>query len=129
MFSIEVSVHLSVPCVRPFSLFLSVVLRLKPPYLCGFLWFPSGSSPTTHPVFFWIFSDFFLSFLPKRIAEKEPKRYLPCSQRTMELSQPKGNNREKKYKKKNPGRARRAHTRFSICFCFRIILFVPYRII
>ena len=42
------------------------------------------------------------------IAEKEPKRALPCSQRTMELSQPKGNDWVKKGKKiENPGRAQK----------------------
>ena len=102
MFSIEFSGHLSVPCVRPFSLFLSVVLRLKPRIYAVSFGFPVAAVSRCTRFFFRIFPDFFLSFLPKRIAEKEPKRYLPCSRCTMELSQPKGNNRKKGYKKREP---------------------------
>ena len=130
MFSIEFSGHLSVPCVRPILSFSFGCSSAQTPYLCGILRFSNGSSQSMCPFLFSGFSRiFFFLFLPKRTAEKEPKRALPCSQRTMELSQPKGNDREKKYKKREPRTGSKAHTRFSICFCFRIILFVPFRII
>ena len=65
--------------------------------------FPNSSSQPVHPFSSSGFSRiFFFLSLPKMIAEKEPKRYLPCSRRTMELSQPKGNDREKRCKKREP---------------------------
>ena len=69
--------------------------------------------------FFRIFSDFFLSFLPKMIAEKEPKGYLPCSRCTMELSQPKGNNREKGYKKREPWTGSKSPYKILYMFLFQ----------
>ena len=103
MFSIEFSGRLFVllrPSVFSFSFGCSSAKSL---YLCDILRFFQWQQLAGAPVFFfWIFSDFFLSFLPKITAEKEPKRYMPGCRCTMELPQPKGNDREKKYKKREP---------------------------
>ena len=77
--------------------------------------------------FFRIFSDFFLSFLPKMIAGKEPKRYLPCSRRTMELSQPKGNDREKRYKKREPWTGSKSPYKILYMFQFQNNFICPFQ--
>ena len=100
-FQSSFQVVFSFSCVRPILSFSFGCSSAKSLYLCGILRFFQWQQSAGAPVFFFrIFSDFFLSFLPKMIAEKEPKRYLRCSQRTMELSQPKGNDRKKWYKKR-----------------------------
>ena len=85
LFSIEVSGHLFGllrPSILSFSFGCSSAKSL---YLCRFLWFFQWQQSAGTPVSFSGFSRiFFFLSLPKITAEKEPKRYLPCSQRTIE---------------------------------------------
>ena len=98
MFSIEFSGHLFVLLRPSCSLFFfRLFFGLNPVFMRYFKVFPVAAVSRYNCFFFRIFS---LLFLPKMIAEKEPKRYLPSCRRTMELSQPKGNDREKKVQKK-----------------------------
>ena len=65
--------------------------------------FPMAAVSRCTRFFFPDFLGFFsFFFLPKMTAEKEPKRYMPGCRCTMELPQPEGNDREKKYKKREP---------------------------
>ena len=83
-----------------------------------------------HPFLFLDFLGFFsFSFLPKITAEKEPKIVCRVADALWNRNNPRVMTVKKGTKKENLGRAQRAHTRFPIYFSFRIILFVPYRII
>ena len=83
-----------------FSFFLSVVLRLKPRIYAVSFGFSNGSSQPVHPFLFLDFLGFFSLFPSENDSRKGTENSLAGCRRIMELSQPEGNDREKKFKKK-----------------------------